>query len=120
MIKFVGIKKETRSKIDAKERVSNFHEIYKEFIENRSQESEEFLPVQLAILACAFKLCFKVSIGYCQKYKFSGSLKSINLLTHVIQAIPSALIGGPPHTTDLITTLDLSNEKNICEILGRL
>ena len=38
MLKFVGIKKETPSKIDAKERVSNFHEIYKEFIENKASE----------------------------------------------------------------------------------
>ena len=38
MLKFVGIKKETPNKIDAKERVSNFHEIYREFIENKASE----------------------------------------------------------------------------------
>jgi len=38
MLKFVGIKKETPIKIDSESRISNFHEIYKEFIENKASE----------------------------------------------------------------------------------
>ncbi len=38
MLKFVGIKKETPTKIDSESRISNFHEIYKEFIENKASE----------------------------------------------------------------------------------
>ena len=38
MLKFVGIKKETPTKIDSELRISNFHEIYKEFIENKASE----------------------------------------------------------------------------------
>ena len=36
MLKFVGINKETPTKIKSLERISNFHEIYKEFIENKA------------------------------------------------------------------------------------
>jgi len=38
MLKFVGIKKETPVKIESESRISNFHEIYKEFIENKASE----------------------------------------------------------------------------------
>ena len=38
MLKFVGINKETPVKTDADERVSNFNEIYKEFIEHKASE----------------------------------------------------------------------------------
>ena len=38
MLKFVGIKKETPTKLESSERVSNFHEIYKEFIESKASE----------------------------------------------------------------------------------
>ncbi len=38
MLKFVGINKETPTKIKSLERISNFHEIYKEFIENKASE----------------------------------------------------------------------------------
>ena len=38
MLKFVGIKKETPTKIESESRISNFHEIYKEFIENKASE----------------------------------------------------------------------------------
>jgi glutamate synthase (NADPH/NADH) small chain len=38
MLKFVGINKETPAKIKSLERISNFHEIYKEFIENKASE----------------------------------------------------------------------------------
>ena len=38
MLKFVGIKKETPTKIDSESRISNFHEIYKEFIQNKASE----------------------------------------------------------------------------------
>ena len=38
MLKFVGIKKETPTKLESSERVSNFQEIYKEFIESKASE----------------------------------------------------------------------------------
>lgn len=38
MLKFVGIKKQTPAKLESSERKSNFHEIYKEFIENKAAE----------------------------------------------------------------------------------
>ena len=38
MLKFVGIKKETPVKIESESRISNVHEIYKEFIENKASE----------------------------------------------------------------------------------
>ena len=38
MLKFVGINKETPIKTDAGERVSNFNEIYREFIEHKASE----------------------------------------------------------------------------------
>lgn len=38
MLKFVGIKKQTPAKSESSERTSNFHEIYKEFIENKAAE----------------------------------------------------------------------------------
>ena len=38
MLKFVGISKETPGKIKSSERTENFHEIYKEFIENKASE----------------------------------------------------------------------------------
>ena len=38
MLKFVGISKETPAKIKSSERTDNFHEIYKEFIENKASE----------------------------------------------------------------------------------
>lgn len=38
MLKFVGIKKQTPAKLESSERTSNFHEIYKEFIENKAAE----------------------------------------------------------------------------------
>ena len=38
MLKFVGINKETPVKTEADERVSNFNEIYKEFIEHKASE----------------------------------------------------------------------------------
>ncbi len=38
MLKFVGISKETPTKIKSSERKENFHEIYKEFIENKAAE----------------------------------------------------------------------------------
>ena len=38
MLKFVGIKKQTPAKIESSERTSNFHEIYKEFIETKAAE----------------------------------------------------------------------------------
>ena len=38
MLKFVGISKETPTKIKSTERKENFHEIYKEFIENKAVE----------------------------------------------------------------------------------
>ena len=38
MLKFVGISKETPTKIKSNERKENFHEIYKEFIENKASE----------------------------------------------------------------------------------
>ena len=38
MLKFVGIKKQTPAKLESSERTSNFHEIYKEFIETKAAE----------------------------------------------------------------------------------
>ena len=38
MLKFVGIKKQTPAKLESTERTSNFHEIYKEFIETKASE----------------------------------------------------------------------------------
>ena len=38
MLKFVGIKKQTPAKLESTERTSNFHEIYKEFIETKAAE----------------------------------------------------------------------------------
>ena len=38
MLKFVGIKKQTPAKIESSERTSNFHEIYREFIETKAAE----------------------------------------------------------------------------------
>jgi glutamate synthase (NADPH) small chain len=38
MLKFVGIKKQTPAKLESIERTSNFHEIYKEFIETKAAE----------------------------------------------------------------------------------
>ncbi len=38
MLKFVGIKKQTPAKLESSERTSNFHEIYKEFIETKATE----------------------------------------------------------------------------------
>ena len=38
MLKFVGIKKETPTKLESSERTSNFHEIYREFIEAKASE----------------------------------------------------------------------------------
>ena len=38
MLKFVGIKKQTPAKLESTERTSNFHEIYKEFIETMAAE----------------------------------------------------------------------------------
>ncbi|MDA0971859.1 MAG: NAD(P)-dependent oxidoreductase, partial [Proteobacteria bacterium] len=38
MLRFVGIKKETPAKLESSERTSNFHEIYREFIETKASE----------------------------------------------------------------------------------
>ena len=38
MLKFVGIKKQTPAKLESSERTSNFHEIYREFIETKAAE----------------------------------------------------------------------------------
>ena len=38
MLKFVGIKKQTPAKLESTERTSNFHEIYREFIEAKAAE----------------------------------------------------------------------------------
>jgi glutamate synthase (NADPH/NADH) small chain len=38
MLKFVGIKKQTPAKLESTERTSNFHEIYREFIETKAAE----------------------------------------------------------------------------------
>ncbi len=38
MLKFVGIKKQSPAKLESSERTSNFHEIYREFIETKATE----------------------------------------------------------------------------------